>query len=487
MKKVTELEMPTAASSGAETAPTNWVASQLAAMKVDRECVHQHSGGPVCHPGFRGESASGMLSAAPGGAPEGEVIDQQLWGAIAALRERGLAKKAIARELGLDVKTVRKWWSRSWKVQERPPRGRLLEGWVAFLRARAPEVGFNSAVLCRELAGLGQRCCVSTVVKYIAPWRAALRKVEPTVRFETGPGEQGQVDWGSTWIYLGLERVRVHLFTMVLGFSRRLFAKAYSNEGLGSLLDAHAAAFAHFGGRPKSLLYDNPRTIVTAKDESTGQVTWNATFKDRMDFYGLKIRLCRYYRAQTKGKVESGVKYVKGNALAGRRFASFEELNAYLLGWCVEVADQRVHGTTHEKPADRFARAEQLIPVDQRPPTPQERVETRQLSRDGHVAVDANLYPVPLDWVEAVDVVEVRILAEEIWIHRPGVDPVHHARLAGKNQVARWHGPARQVPRRASQPGAGPPRFDPAYVERIGEVEIRPLGRYEGLLEEARS
>lgn len=433
------------------------------------------------------EGSSGMLSAAPGGAPEGEVIDQQLWGAIAALRERGLAKKAIARELGLDVKTVRKWWSRSWKVQERPARGRLLERWAAFLRARAPEVGFNSVVLCRELAGLGQRCCVSTVAKYIAPWRAALRKVEPTVRFETGPGEQGQVDWGSTWIYLGLERVRVHLFTMVLGFSRRLFAKAYSNEGLGSLLDAHAAAFAHFGGRPKSLLYDNPRTIVTAKDESTGQVTWNATFKDRMDFYGLKIRLCRYYRAQTKGKVESGVKYVKRNALAGRRFASLEELNAYLLGWCVEVADQRVHGTTHEKPADRFARAEQLIQVDQRPPTPQERVETRQLSRDGHVAVDANLYPVPLDWVEAVDVVEVRILAEEIWIHRPGVDPVHHARLAGKNQVARWHGPARQVPRRASEPGAGPPRFDPAYVERIGEVEIRPLGRYEGLLEEARS
>jgi transposase len=483
MNEETGLEMPSAASAEAETGVTKGVSSQLAARDGAAECLQEDSGGP----GFRAESGSGMLSAAPGGALEGEVIDQQLWGAIAALRERGLAKKAIARKLGLDIKTVRKWWSRTWKAQERQLRGRLLDRWTAFLRARAPEVGFNSVVLCRELTELGERCCVSTVAKYIAPWRAALRKVEPTIRFETGPGEQGQVDWGSTWIYLGLERVRVHLFTMVLGFSRRLFAKAYSNEGLESLLEAHAAAFEHFGGRPESLLYDNPRTIVIAKDESTGQVSWNAAFKDRMDFYGLKIRLCRYYRAQTKGKVESGVKYVKRNALAGRRFVSLEELNAYLLGWCVEVADQRVHGTTHEKPADRFARAEQLIPVDQRPPTPRERVETRQLSRDGYVAVDANLYPVPLEWVEAVNVVEVRILAEEIWIHRPGVDPVHHARLTGKHQVARWEGPARQVPRRPSEPGAGPPRFDPAYVERIGEVEVRPLGRYEGLLEEAHS
>jgi transposase len=470
--------------SGGETAVASEANRQPDVATKDAVSASQLANGGL---GLDAEPESRMLSAAPGGAPEGELIDQRLWAALAALRERGLAKKAIARQLGLDVKTVRKWWGRTWKAQQRRPRGRVLDRWSAFLRARAPEVGFNSVVLCRELAGLGLRCCASTVAKYIAPWRAALRPAEATVRFETGPGEQGQVDWGSTWIYLGVERVRVHLFTMVLGFSRRLFAKAYGNEGLESLLDAHAAAFEHFGGRPESLLYDNPRTIVTAKDEATGRVSWNASFKDRMDFYGLKIRLCRYYRAQTKGKVESGVKYVKRNALAGRRFAGLEELNAYLLCWCVDIADQRVHGTTHEKPADRFARAEQLIPVDQRPPTPRERVETRQLARDGYVAVDSNRYPVPLDWVEAVKIVEVRILADEIWVHRPGVDPVHHARLAGKHQVARWNGDVRQVPRRPSEPAAGPPRFDPAYVERIGEVDIRPLGCYEGLVEEARS
>jgi transposase len=431
------------------------------------------------------EASSGMLPAAPEGAAEGELISQGTWGAIAALRERGASKKAIARELGLDIKTVRKWWGQPWRVQQRRRRGRGLERWEAFLRARAPEVGYNGAVLHRELTELGEKCCYAAVAKYIAPWRAAWRGPEPTVRFETGPGEQGQVDWGTSWIYLGEQRVRVHLFTMVLGFSRRLFAKAYRSEGVVSLLDGHAAAFEHFGGRPQSLLYDNPRTIVTAKDETTGRVVWNATFKERMDFYGVQTRLCRYYRAQTKGKVESGVKYVKGNALAGRRFPSLEELNAYLLRWILEVADQRVHGTTHEKPADRFARAERLVAVDGRAPTPRERIESRVVPRDGYVAVDANRYPVPLEW--AGTRVEVRIQGEEIWLHRPGVDAVHHARLTGKHLVARWNGPPRQSPRRLPSGDEGAPRLDPAYVERIGEVEIRPLGSYEGLLEQVHS
>ncbi len=74
------------------------------------------------------------------------------------------------------------------------------------------------------------------------------------MRFETGPGEQAQVDWGSTAIYLGEERVWIHIFTMVLGYSRRIFARAYRSEGLDSLLDGHEKAFGHFGGRTETIL-----------------------------------------------------------------------------------------------------------------------------------------------------------------------------------------------------------------------------------------
>jgi hypothetical protein len=279
-------------------------------------------------------------------------------------------------------------------------------------------------------------------------------------------------------VWLGEERVKVHVFTMVLGYSRRIFARGYRREGLAALLEGHAQAFEHFGGRTETILYDNPRTIVLRKDESSGWVEWNAKFKDRMDFYGVTMRLCRYYRARTKGKVENGVKYVKRNALAGRRFGDLEELNAWLLEWCLGVADQRVHGTTHELPAQRFARAEAaaLIAVDTRPPAPQERLESRIVPRDGLVAVEANRYPVPLSW--AGHTVRVHLLAEEILLGRDGEEVIRHGRLVGKHQVARWNGPPRSWPS-ARVAVEGPPRFDPVYLARAGEVEMRPLEWYE--------
>lgn len=428
------------------------------------------------------EAVVAMLPVAPAGAPEESLIEESVWGGIRALRERGLGCKAIARELGLDAKTVRKWLRQAWAPQRRRSRGRALDRWSEFLRGRAPEVGFNAAVLYRELAAQGYEGSYPALVRYVRPWRQEVRWEESsTVRFETDPGEQAQVDWGSTWVWLGEERVRVHLFVMVLGYSRRLFARGYRSEGLDPLLDGHAQAFGHFGGCTRTILYDNPRTIVLAKDEAAGRVEWNATFKDRMDFYGVEIRLCRYYRARTKGKVESGVKYVKRNALAGRRFADLDELNTWLLEWCVTVADQRVHGTTHEHPAERFAQGEAglLRPVDVRPPAPRERVTSRVVPRDGLVAVEANRYPVPLGW--AGRQARVHLLAEQVHLDVDGEEAVSHQRLLGKHQVARWAGPPRHWPPQDRRAAEGPPQLDPAYLVALGEVEARPLGSYEAI------
>jgi transposase len=423
------------------------------------------------------EERSAILTTTPAGVVEGEVTNQNLYGAIRTLWEQGVAKKEIGRRLGTDVKTVRKWLKQVWVPQTRR-RQRRLDRWRAFLHGRAAEVGFNAVVLTRELTTMGYEGSYAAVVKYVAPWRAQWSEDDgPTVRFETGPGQQAQVDWGQTRVYLGEEQVRVHLFTMVLGYSRRLFAKAYRSEGLDPLLDGHACAFAHFGGRTEEILYDNPRTIVHDKDEATGQVDWNPTFKDRMDFYGVKVRLCRYYRAQTKGKIESGVKYVKRNALAGKRFRNLEELNAYLLDWCLNVADQRVHGTTHEKPVDRFARAERLTPVDLRPVPPREQVVVRRVPRDAYVAVETNRYPVPFEWVGRD--VTVQVLSGEVVIRRDGERPIDYARMEGRFQLARWVGSPRSIGKDSRRVASDPPRFDPFFAGGQGDVEVRPLSRYE--------
>jgi transposase len=428
-----------------------------------------------------------ILSTAPGGAVEGGLVSETQWGAVRGLRERGVSVRRIARELGLDRKTVRKWLRQEWREQRRRCRGRELDRFAEFLRGRAPEVGFNAVVLHREARALGYEGSYPALARYVQPWREGWRGEElGTVRFETGPGEQSQVDWGSTWVWLGETRVRVHLFVMVLGYSRRIFARGYESEGLDPLLGAHERAFAHFGGRTRTILYDNPRTIVRRKDEATGYVEWNASFKDRMDFYGVEIRLCRRWRAKTKGKVESGVKYVKRNALAGRRFQDLEELNAWLLEWCLTIADRRVHGTTHERPAERFAReeAKALVAVDRRLPTARERFETRIVPRDGYVAVLANRYPVPLAWVRAT--VDVRVTAQEVILRHGEEEPVRHPRLVGKHQVARWSGPPRTVGRPERMVLDGPPQLDLLYLGTAGDVEVRPLARYEAIAEGVR-
>jgi transposase len=424
-----------------------------------------------------------IISSVPNGIEEETVVKENLWCRIRALFEQGLSKSAIARELEIDLKTVRKWLRQTWEPQKRE-RKCALDAYESFLRARAPEVGYNAAVLYRELEPRGYKGSYTALVKYIRPWRVEAREQTATPRFETEPGRQAQVDWGSTKIWFETDRLTVHLFVMVLGYSRRIFVKGYLNERMSSLLEGHEAAFRHFGGRTETILYDNPRTIVAEKDEASGQVVWNRTFKDRMDFYGVEIKLCRYYRAQTKGKVESGVKYVKGNALTGRRFRDLDHLNEWLEEWCLTVADERVHGTTHERPSERFRRAEAsaLIPVDLRPVPERERLEHRIVPRDTYVVVETNRYPAPVEWVGQQ--VEVRLLADRVLITNGNGEPLSYPRLQGKFLTASWSRAPRSWPRQKAGFVVGLPRLDPSYPLAVGEVELRPLAAYEALLEE---
>src|SRR6185369_4635628 len=119
------------------------------------------------------ERVEGMiLPPAPAGAAEAQLIGREVWGAIRTLFEAGRKKKEIARELDLDIKTVRKHLNRTWEPQKRRPRERLLDSYSEFLRGRAPEVGFNGEVLLRELRGMGYSGSYSALAAYMSPRRA---------------------------------------------------------------------------------------------------------------------------------------------------------------------------------------------------------------------------------------------------------------------------------------------------------------------------
>ena len=209
------------------------------------------------------------------------------------------------------------------------------------------------------------------------------------------------------------------------------------------------------------------------------RVLWHPVWEDFARRYGFTPRACQPYRAQTKGKVERGVKYVKRNALAGRRFGSWEALNAWLQEWAVTVADQRVHGTTHERPIDRFAR-ETLTPLGQRSPYHYERVRLRRVPADALVAIAAARYSVPVEYVGTT--VHVQETSHHDEIFHGGTCIARHAKTTRHAVVvdrAHYRGLLRP-----GEPAAmpRPPQWDPGYGD-LGEVMVRDLALYAAVAE----
>jgi transposase len=232
----------------------------------------------------------------------------------------------------------------------RPSGETLLTAHAEFVRDRAPQVGYSARILYQELrASRGYTGSYETVKRCVAPLREVqLQADRALIRFETPPGQQSQIDWGQATVPFRAGPVVVHVFVLTLGFSRRGFYYVCADERLPQFLEAHERAFAHFGGHTREHLYDRPRTVCYADD--TGRRIWNPTFKAFADYWGFEPRVCRPYRAQTKGKVESGVKYVKRNFLPGRTFVDVVDFQAQLDEWNATIADRRLHGTTHEPP-----------------------------------------------------------------------------------------------------------------------------------------
>ena len=422
------------------------------------------------------EEREQVISPSTQGLMEEEMLGQELVREMIARRERGDGIKRIARELGVDRKTVKRWLKLGgWQPRRPQRRRRQLDRFAEFIERRAAEVGFNTVVLHRELQALGFGGGLLQVQRFVRPYREQRRWSElATVRFETGPGEQAQVDYGQLWVWIGSQPEKVHLFVFTLGYSRRLYTRGYHNERLTTLLDGHERALRWFGGVTLSCLYDNPRNLVLGRREH--KVLWHPLFEDFARYYGFTPRACQPYRARTKGKVENGVKYVKRNALAGRRFGSWEALNAWLERWSVEVADLRIHGTTHERPIDRFAH-EQLTPLGARPPYHYERVQTRRVASDALVSVGAARYSVPVEFVGQAVSVHEGIGYYEFF---------HQQRLIARHQKAARHSVVMEPAHYAGLLRAGgnkslatsPPRFDP-YFAGLGEVMVRDLKLYE--------
>jgi transposase len=247
--------------------------------------------------------------------------------------------------------------------------------------------------------GYGYRGSYSSVRRFVAHLRP--REPAAVVRVHRGPGEEAQVDFGSAGKLVDPRTGRSRnawVFVMTLSFSRHQYAELVFDQTVGTWLGLHRRAFESFDGVPRRVVPDNLKAAVI--QASLHDPVLGEAYRRQAQHYGFLVSPTRPRTPEHKGKVESGVHFVKRSFLAGQQFADLDAANAALRGWIRERAGCREHGTTRQAPLALFEQAERaaLLPL---PAEPFELVQTQRVRvhADCHAVIEGSHYSAPYAYI----------------------------------------------------------------------------------------
>jgi len=285
----------------------------------------------------------------------------------------------------------------------------------------------------------------------------------PVMRIETKAGEIAQVDFGSISRicdeYTG-ELVKAYVFVMVLGFSRDAYYEIVKSQDITTWINCHIHAFEHFGGVPAVIIPDNLKSAIIKA--SYLEPTANRSYADLAIHYKFQIDPCLPATPTHKGKVESGVKYVKNNFVPLRTFRNFADANSQLAEWNKNTARERIHGTTRKKPSELFESYEKAM---LKPVSPL-RFEipiwkNLKVDRDIHIQFDRAYYSAPHE-----------LRGEHVWARKTS----SQVAIFYENQLVSVHFPAQPGERRTKKEHYPPDKtrymeWDTSYcMKRAGEI-----------------
>jgi transposase len=350
---------------------------------------------------------------------------------------QGVPLARIAAEHGVDRKTARKLRDAPAEptvtLRRRPSKLDV----YADLIAERLKAGVPAAQLVRDLGRRGVVVSYPTLRDFARKLRPAKEPAEDEIRFETPPAQQAQCDWADAGRLLEQSvSFPLHLFVMVLGYSRKTYATFTSSMDELTLQRCHAEAFASYGGVPYTILYDNPKTITLRRDEHKEPV-WNRDFADFAARYGFVPICAPPYRAKTKGKVERTIGFLRTSFFPGRTFTDFDDAQRQLLEWIAE-SNVRVHRTHGEVVDVRFAREAPLLLPLRAGMTVISRSELRIVDAEGFISYGSNRYQMPRGQRGCSLLVvdngsTLRFYSDDLLV-------CEHRRLHGKGRVA-LHGP----------------------------------------------
>jgi transposase len=424
--------------------------------------------------------------------------------------QRGQSNRAVAKAMSIDRKTVaryRTWATEQGLLEESLPSLSELQRLVEETLDNSPPPQNESSVepyrqvvtkLCREgveVAAIHQRLKERGYTGSYSSVYRFVRHLEPrtpdvTVRVETPPGEEAQVDFGYAGRMVDPETGELRktwVFVMTLSWSRHQYVEFVFDQKVETWLRLHRNAFAFFGGVPERIVIDNLKAgiIRACWHEPLAQ----QSYRECAEHYGFLISPCRPRTPRHKGKVEKGgVHYVKRNFLGGREPTMVTQANRDVRRWALTVAGERVHGTTKERPLERFElERSALRPL---PDTPYDMAIWKEvkLHRDCHLVFDQAYYSAPF-----------RLVGQQLWV-RGGSREVQiftqdyqlvathpRAQQPGRRQTHTDHLPPHKVPgllltrdacrRQASEIGAATRKVVDDLLDHRPEDRLRTAGR----------
>lgn len=316
---------------------------------------------------------------------------------IRELFQKGWTKTAIAEATGFDRKTISKYLKSNQlperKASEQQKESKL-EPYKSYILQRVKEGTTNCVVLLEEIQTMGYEGKMTILRDFVRPLRQQPKK-QATLRFETPPGKQAQMDWAYVGKYLVNGNLQdIYAFVMILGYSRMKYVEFTTNMNLETLMKCHMNAFSYFNGVPEQILYDNMKTVVIK--HSPVEIRFNRKFEDFLAYYGIVPKACRPKRPQTKGKVERTIKYLKDNFFQRKHEPTLHALNEAVRTWLDQIANKKTNQTTNESPFQRFEQEQKFLQIwGVKPLFPTSHWEAREVSRDCVVSYRGKRYSVP--------------------------------------------------------------------------------------------
>ena len=357
------------------------------------------------------------------------MIDYQTYCQIRHLyTEKKLSFRQIARELKLDLKTVRKWARRE-SFQKAPPpkRESKLDAFKGQIVRLLERHDYSARQIFQQIKESGYAGRYTMVKDFVRQVRPTPKPAFLTLHFE--PGECAQVDWGCAGsVPVRSTRRRLSFFLMVLAYSRKMYLEFTLAETMEHFLCCHQHAFEYFGGVVQQVWVDNCKVAVLSR--SADSILFNPRYLDFANHYGFQIRACGVKKPHEKGRVENGVGYVKKNFLHGLELSDFKIVNPAARYWLDTVANVRVHGQTQKIPEDLFAqeKLKALHPLAYESAI----VETARVNSQFRIKVDGNAYSVPCQYASSK--LTLKRFADRLLVY-DGVNLVaEHVRSYDRNQ-----------------------------------------------------